>query len=195
MTDQSEYFARVMLALPISLSTNSAGGNPAAMALIENGMDPYFYVCIGLCTDICPPDEDFIMDPLEELPDEKLDVLSSAPLPSTSGDKLYRRPYSRVGLGQKFDMYVLRRDQDTLFGCFFGTDQVSHSLSTPTLIIYHVPSRRIISRRVTKGEIRSDHASNTMEAWLKGEASPHVETFGLRGERERQTTLNLEHVS
>lgn len=49
-------------------------------------------------------DEDFIMDPMEELPDEKLDFHSSAPLPSYSDKKVYRRPYSRVGLGQKFDM-------------------------------------------------------------------------------------------
>ena len=44
------------------------------------------------------------MDPLEELPDEKLEFASSEPLPTSSDKKLYKRPYSRVGLGQKFDM-------------------------------------------------------------------------------------------
>jgi hypothetical protein len=57
-------------------------------------------------------DEDFILDPNEELPDEKLDFSSPLPAePSSSSSskdgknkKLYKRPYARVGLGQKLDM-------------------------------------------------------------------------------------------
>lgn len=44
------------------------------------------------------------MDPLEELPDEKLDFTSPVSLPDWSDKKVYKRPYSRVGLGQKFDV-------------------------------------------------------------------------------------------
>lgn len=85
--------------------------NPAALAQIENGEllvsakeSSYFQAEATWSID-----EDFIMDPLEELPDEKLDFVSSSPLPSTSDTKLYKRPYSRVGLGQKFDMSVPRQ--------------------------------------------------------------------------------------
>lgn len=91
-----------------AILTCSAGNNPAAIAQIENGTLRYlsFTATPIVETSAMIADEDFIMDPLEELPDEKLDFSSNAPLPAHSDKKLYRRPYSRVGLGQKFDMSV-----------------------------------------------------------------------------------------
>lgn len=48
----------------------------------------------------------------------------------------------------------------------------AHSLSVPTLAIYHIPSASIVSKRVKPNELRSDNIDASIAAWLEGQPSP-----------------------
>lgn len=63
----------------------------------------------------------------------------------------YVRPFSRVHMAYKFDV-----------------------LMTPTLVVYHVPTRRILDKNVRLQRLRSERLHQSVSVWLRGETSPPI---------------------
>lgn len=74
-------------------------------------------------------------------PDERI-------LQSDTAGTSYVRPFSRVYMACKFEI-----------------------LLTPTLVVYHLPTRRILDSHVRLSRLRSERMPETLATWLRGEPS------------------------
>ncbi|GAA98400.1 uncharacterized protein L969DRAFT_332827 [Mixia osmundae IAM 14324] len=66
-------------------------------------------------------------------------------------EELYTRPYARVHLAAKWMV-----------------------LGIPQLVVYHIPSRKILSRHVRPRQIDKDRVEQTVNRWLSGETNDAV---------------------
>ena len=83
---------------------------------------------------------------LADDPDTEEFVVQSDPAGTS-----YVRPLSRVYMASKFEVLI-----------------------TPTLVAYHIPTRRILDHNVRISRLRSSRAKDTLSLWLKGEPSPSM---------------------
>lgn len=68
----------------------------------------------------------------------------------------YVRPFSRVYMADKFDV-----------------------LMTPTLVVYHVPTQRVLDKHVRLSRLRSSRVEDTMSVWLDGRVSPSMNVVDM----------------
>lgn len=89
----------------------------------------------------------------EELPEQFLLADDADPddlvVQSDATGTSYVRPFSRVYMAYSFDV-----------------------LMTPTLVVYHVPTRRILDKNVRLQRLRSERLHESVSVWLRGETSP-----------------------
>lgn len=77
------------------------------------------------------------------------DDLDEGVVQTDSAGTSYVRPFSRVYLTFKLNV-----------------------LLTPTLAVYHLPSRKFLDQSVRQSRLRPSRAEETIATWLRGEVSP-----------------------
>ena len=79
------------------------------------------------------------------------DDLDESVVAADASGTSYVRPFSRVYMADKLDV-----------------------LMTPTLAVYHLPTRKFLDTNVRQSRLRPMRLQNTMDIWLRGEPSPSI---------------------
>ena len=99
----------------------------------------------GQTDDVAPP------SPTESFLLAGDDDLDESVVAADATGSSYVRPFSRVYMADKLDV-----------------------LMTPTLAVYHLPTRKFLDTNVRQSRLRPMRLQNTMDIWLRGEPSPSI---------------------